>query len=84
MLTIRLQLYPDFDPGFPRSEFLTLTNMRMYNNIGARKSAIEIGVELQSYRQRGLGCLLFGLPRVCSYGALCESEWAHLRLSISS
>ena len=27
--------------------------MRMYKRFGARKSSIEIGVELQSYRQRG-------------------------------
>ena len=27
--------------------------MRMYTRFGARKSSIEIGVELQSYRQRG-------------------------------
>ena len=49
-LTIRLQLNPDFDQGFSRSEFLILTNMHMHKKFGARKSSIEIGVELQSYR----------------------------------
>ena len=40
---------------FPRSNSLVLTNMRMFiKKFGARKSSIEIGVELQSYRQRGM------------------------------
>ena len=47
-VTIRLQLNPDFDRGFPRSEFLMLTNMHMYKHFGARKYSIEIGAELQS------------------------------------
>ena len=49
-LTIRLQLNPDFDRRFPRSKSLILTDMHMYKRFGARKSSIEIGVELQSYR----------------------------------
>ena len=49
-LTIRLQLNTDFDRGFPRSKSLILTDMHMYKRFGARRSSIEIGVELQSYR----------------------------------
>ena len=52
-LTTRLQLNPDFDRGFPRSEFRILTNMRMYNKFGAMQSSIEIGIEMQSNRWRG-------------------------------
>ena len=47
-LTIRLQFNPDFDHGFPRSEVFIHAHVREYNSFGARKSSIEMGVELQS------------------------------------
>ena len=46
---------------FPRSEFVILTNMRMYNKFRTRKSSYEIRVELQSYRYLAWTNLFFEL-----------------------